>query len=260
MKITQIESIESHLIDLEILSQESNINDLGMILPKKDEINIQINNSNFEINQSISLLNSKNSSTGFVLWKICPLFIKFILEEIDIKDKFVLELGSGISGLSSILNQKCKKIILSDQYHLLKLMRKNILNNYNEFELNKRNSKSLELNSKTDKNIEICCVDWEEIDQGLYNFRELTDETPDYIIGCDIVYNDYLIPFLIESINKLSNSKTKIIIGLQLRLLENIESFIQQLLETKIFKVSVIEELNTVELNNGFIVYLIEKF
>jgi hypothetical protein len=272
----------------------SSAKDLGIISPTSQTLQIHLHNSSsttLTVTQSISSLNSESSSTGFVIWRICPIFMEFISSKVDLRGKFVFELGSGIGGLGPlIVGKECigGTFVASDQYRLTKLLKKNIMDNLDEVGLSERiKSETLELlesetkNKKSGKgkgktqdkngkrnniestNIEVCCFDWEEIDQGLYNLKQLNieKEYPDLIIGCDIVYNDYLIPFLVESIVKLSGPKTKVIIGLQLRLLDNIENFVEQLLKLEIFNVHVVNEFppEFQELENGFVVYYIER-
>lgn len=256
-----LDDVSSHIYNLYVDSASSENQDLG-IVSKKDHLEISISDEDYNFEQSIPNLNTSQSSTGFVLWRVSIPFVKWIQDRkpFDFKDSFVVELGAGVTGLlSSVIGVKSNHYIATDQYHLQKLLKKNIQSNVQLFE-----SSTMECSSKPKKRqiipkIDVCVYDWENIEQGLYDIKQLNPRAPDFIIGCDIVYNDYLVPYLVEAIDKLAGPDTKIIIALQLRLPENIEYFVEQLLQ-KGLKVYKYEETYLIdELQKGYVVYYITK-
>ncbi|CAM9013109.1 unnamed protein product [Wickerhamomyces anomalus] len=256
-----LDDVSTHIYDLYVDSAPSENQDLG-IVSKKDQLQISISDSDYQFEQSISNLNTSNSSTGFVLWRVSIPFVKWIQTKQlhDFKDKYVVELGAGVTGLlSSTIGLKTQHWIATDQYHLIKLLKKNISNNVPIFQ-----SSTIECDVKPKKKqivpkIDVCVYDWENIEQGLYEIKELNPKEPDFIIGCDIVYNDYLVPYLVDAIDKLAGPSTRVLIGLQLRLPENIEYFVEQLLKRGL-KVYKYEESSLIEdLQRGYVVYYITK-
>lgn len=267
---------------------DSGPKDLGMLSSKSTSLTLTINkDTEYTFEQSISNLNNTASSTGFVLWKISILFLDWILNNCtpyyDFTGKYVVELGAGVSGIfTSFIGRRSARYIATDQYHLLKLLKKNISESGMEFKSStidvkgsKGSSTSLGKGTKKSKRsthsahirtslptIEACCYDWENIEQGQFELKEINPDgtgKPDFIIGCDIVYNDYLVPHLINAIDSLSGPDTVCLIGLQLRLLENVELFVQTLLERGFEVYSHMESILTDELKDGFVIYHIKR-
>lgn len=257
-----LDDISTHIYDLYVDSAPSESQDLG-IVSKKNQLQVSLSDSDYNFEQSISNLNANASSTGFVLWKGSVPLVKWLQgsQLYDFKGKFVVELGAGVTGvLASTIGVKSKHWIATDQYHLMKLLKKNISNNVPLF-----HSSSIECEAgglkkrQVVSRIDACVYDWENVEQGLYDIRQIEAGEPDYIIGCDLVYNDYLVPFLVDAIDKLAGPNTKVLIGLQLRLPENIEFFVQELLKKglKVYKHK--ESCLIEELQHGFVVYKITK-
>ncbi|CCH46492.1 putative nicotinamide N-methyltransferase [Wickerhamomyces ciferrii] len=254
-----LEDVSSHIYELCVDSESGQ--DLG-IISKDPKLDITFQNSDYSIEQSISNLNNSSSSTGFVLWKITIPFIKWLQQRnvYDFHGKFVIEIGSGVTGLlASTIGPKTGHYISTDQYHLLKLLKKNIINNVPLFRSSTMECEGIPKRKHALPVLDVVTFDWEHIDQGLFEINQVQNGDPDFIIGCDVVYNDYLVPFLVDSIVRLMGDDTKVLMGLQLRLPENIEHFVTVVLEKglKIFKHD--EELLIDELKTGFVVYLITK-
>jgi len=256
-----LDDVSSHIYELYIDNASLENQDLG-IVSKKEQLKVSISNTDYHFEQSISNLNTNASSTGFVLWKISKPFVKWIQDKqlYDLQGKYIIEIGAGVTGLlSTSISLKSNHWIATDQYHLLKLLKKNISNNISLFESN-----TIECDSKPKKRqklpkIDVCSYDWENTEQGLYEIKQLNTNEPDFIIGCDVVYNDYLVPYLVDAIYQLATHHTTVIIGLQLRLPENIEYFVEETLKKglKVYKheSSCLNE----ELKTGFVIYNIRK-
>ncbi|KAH3672799.1 hypothetical protein WICMUC_004021 [Wickerhamomyces mucosus] len=263
------EDIASHIYDLHISSESRGSNDLG-ILKKTSNLKITINSdTEYDFEQSISNLNNSSSSTGFVLWRISVPFLDWILncKYYDFNKRYVVELGAGVSGLfAKFIGKRASHYIATDQYHLLKLLKKNISNNLSEFKSTtidieqtvlKKSKKQKKIHDLS--TIDVCCYDWENIGQGIEELNQLNPQKPDFIIGCDIVYNDYLVPHLVDALDALSDENTIILIGLQLRLLDNIELFVETLIQKDFRIYSHTESILTDELKLGFVIYFIQK-
>lgn len=114
---------------------------LGYIDRRANEIEITLPNAqiNFNIQQSLSELSSKGSTTGFLVWKTTQGLLDWILtfSEGPLYNAFshrneliVYELGSGIAGmLAATLGPRCRRYVATDQKHLLKLLKANFASN-----------------------------------------------------------------------------------------------------------------------------------
>lgn len=253
-----LEDVSSHIY--EIYSHPKS-QDLG-IRSRSQRISISLDDDHeFEFTQSLTSLNSKGSTTGYVLWKLSVPFIQWLLRSglYDFQGKNVIELGSGVTGLfACCLGPRCKHYIATDhQQSLLRLLQKNIESNLVDFD-----SSTLDLENKGRRlrgRVDVIEFDWEDLESASWNLEQITQEPLDYVIACDVVYNDYLIPFLVDAIDRVSGPQTVILIGLQLRLPENIEQFVRELLERG-FKVwRHLENCLTQELCEGFVMYQVRK-
>lgn len=248
----------SHIYELHSTAPSS---DLG-ILQRTPTLSLTINDTDYKFTQSISSLNKDGSTTGFAMWKISIPFVKWLIKSplYDLRGKYIMELGAGVTGLfSCILGKVCDKYVATDQSHLLKLLKSNIVDNVRDVE-----SSTIDGIVKQRKvikgKIDVVEFDWEEPDQGWYNLKEVCgDEKPDFVIGCDIVYNDYLVEHLVESLERVVGESTIVLIGLQVRLPENMELFVETLLQHN-FKVFLhTPEVLTDELSSGYAIYYITR-
>jgi predicted nicotinamide N-methyase len=251
------EDISSHIHEL---YSHPKSQDLG-IQSRSSCVNVAIGSEDYQFKQSLTSLNSKGSTTGYVLWKVSVPFLKWILEcpLYDFRDKVVMELGSGVTGLfASLLTHKSKHFIASDHQHaLLKLLKENIQSNLVDAE---SSTVHISHNARRNKGrVDVIEYDWEDLDNGQWSLKQVHEGTLDFIIGCDIVYNDYLIPHLVNALVQLCGSDTVIIIGLQLRLPENIEQFVEELLSRGFRVWRHLGECLGDELTEGFVVYYIRR-
>ncbi|KAF8477177.1 hypothetical protein BDZ91DRAFT_14884 [Kalaharituber pfeilii] len=119
---------------------------LGFIDRKSTILSVTVNDREFKINQSPTLLGSQRErgTTGAVLWSITPPLATFLtsltsplaIHGIISPQSTILELGTGVSSIIGLslaiaapLNTRPARIILSDQEYVLKLARKNIEEN-----------------------------------------------------------------------------------------------------------------------------------
>ncbi|CAH6718449.1 hypothetical protein CLIB1444_01S06964 [[Candida] jaroonii] len=262
--LDQIIDASDHVFELYTEKTEEN-QDLGYVNRTKDHIVIRLPLSEVELNikQSLSQLSSKNetSSTGFVCWRASQALVDWILSPGSLFHKYfigrklsVVELGTGVGGVcASVLGPLIKQYICTDQKHILKLLKENIINNVEAFD-----SKTIECDKTGDSRIEVVEFDWEEIDYGLYNYHELTDSKPDLIIACDTIYNEYLIPYFLNALEAFLTEANGALIGIQLRDDYTLERFVAQAIER--FKLFVIpDEFLSENLKIGFVVYYIVK-
>lgn len=276
---------------------------LGYI-SKEDEIKIVINDEyELKIDQSSSSFNDSgkrstsqnHGTTGYVTWGASVLFTKWLMSEKsiirlnDLTDCSIVELGTGISGvIGSVIGQFCQRYIMTDQKHILKLLKQNIVNNVNnsfttstiESELLKDksskkntskfgNNKKKTLKKSKDKTgyvlpssnqIEVIDYDWEDSELTYNNVLELNDnEYPDLIFASDTIYNDFLLPFFIQAIDLISDEHTLTFAVIQTREQTVIESFLEILLSKNFDCWFVPDEFLTKELTEGYTVYILKK-
>lgn len=233
--IPDLDELDTHLCELELLKVSQHLG----VYQKTDVVELEICGTQFTIQQSVSQLNSDASSTGFMVWDLSLVFSEWLMRYG--LSGLVIELGCGISGINSCLlanSPKIDKVVSTDQFHILKLLRKNIESNYQ---------------GNCRHKIETCCFDWEDIEQGEFNLSQVVrnGQKPNFIIGCDVVYNDYLVRPLVSTLVRLSDDTTVILIAIQIRLIDNLELFLTELLDH--FDVSY------ESLGNGYVVYILRR-
>ncbi|APA05502.1 hypothetical protein sscle_01g002720 [Sclerotinia sclerotiorum 1980 UF-70] len=205
-----------------LFSQTIPSQNLGFVDSKATEIDLIINGRDLTIYQSPTILSSNRDggTTGAVIWKITPLFSKWISSpsnpliqhEVITPESVVLELGCGISGLIALtLSPLIQTYILTDQPYILKLLSQNLTSNSSP-QSNTTNSKSKTRKSKnspsasastsqppsTNKIIPLT-LDWEtDIVSSSLTCSETTTSF-DTIIACDCIYNDALIPPFVQT-------------------------------------------------------------
>ncbi|TID20501.1 hypothetical protein E6O75_ATG05265 [Venturia nashicola] len=185
---------------------------LGFIDSKSTILNLTVAGRDLNIAQSPGLLSSDRNqgTTGAVVWKITPLFADWICGHANILARcgvlpsgtsHVLELGSGISGIISlVLAPRVKMYLATDQEYLLKYLRQNITDNTNSQPTSKSRKKKAESKAHTpSSNIIVRALDWETDDvHDLYHEIGFQGtESIDLIISCDCIYNEALVePFV----------------------------------------------------------------
>ncbi|KAF5874352.1 putative diaminohydroxyphosphoribosylamino-pyrimidine deaminase protein [Botrytis fragariae] len=205
-----------------LFSQTIPSQNLGFVDSKATEIDFTINGRDLTIYQSPTILSSNRDggTTGAVIWKITPLFAKWISSptnpllqhQIITPDSVVLELGCGISGLIALtLSPLLQTYILTDQPYVLKFLSQNLSSNSSTSSTT-TNSKSKSRKSKppsstststtqqpsTNKIIPLT-LDWEtDVVSPSLTCSETTTSF-DTIIACDCIYNDALIPPFVQT-------------------------------------------------------------
>ncbi|KAF7900552.1 uncharacterized protein EAF01_007854 [Botrytis porri] len=205
-----------------LFSQTIPSQNLGFVDSKATEIDLTINGKDLTIYQSPTILSSNRDggTTGAVIWKITPLFAKWISSptnpllqhQIISPDSVVLELGCGISGLIGLtLSPLLQTYILTDQPYVLKFLSQNLSSNSSTLSTT-TNSKSKSRKSKNPSSTSTSTtqqtsphkiipltLDWEtDVVSPSLTCSETTTSF-DAIIACDCIYNDALIPPFVQT-------------------------------------------------------------
>ncbi|KAI5951310.1 RKM5 [Candida jiufengensis] len=256
------DNIDDHIFEL--YSENTPPNNLGFIDKSRNNLLVTLPQSQMDlnINQSISQLSSKtskNSTTGFICWQVSVLFADWLLSKgcpfrLN-KELVVLELGSGIGGVcASSLSSKVGNFIATDQKHILKLLKENITSNC-EFR-----SSTIEVSNKSSTIIDVIEFDWEELEQGMYNYGKVSDTLPNLVIACDTIYNEYLITPFINTLKTLLVGDAIALVAVQLRDAITLENFVTTLVNDQELKAfNVPKQCLSDELSVGFQVYCIKK-
>lgn len=265
----QHNNIEDHIFEL--YSERQLQNNLGYVDRTANEITVTLPKNKIDLNitQSLTqLANQKSnaSSTGFICWQSSIFFIDWLISPecpFQLSKTFtILELGSGSAGIcASVLLSKVQHFIATDQKHVLKLLRQNIENNVSNFTSQSSFKTS---GGNPHKLIDVVEFDWENIEMGKFNIQSLNmqKEHPDIIIACDTIYNEYLIPHFVQSLNALmaGNQQTVALVAIQLRDLITFEVFVTEVVQSgKLLLYNVPDHFLSDDLKNGYVVYCILK-
>ncbi|KAL6452604.1 RKM5 Ribosomal lysine N-methyltransferase 5 [Candida maltosa Xu316] len=256
--IRQLELVDEDSIDdhvFELYSERQLQNNLGYFDRSKNTISITLPHSQIDltITQSLTQLSnqsSNSSSTGFICWQSSIFFTDWLLSSSNCPIKLnpeltVLELGSGVAGIvPTILSSKSKHVIATDQKHILKLLKSNIEENT-----------YASMTTTTKSRIDVIEFDWEDVDSGIIGV-----ETPDVVIACDTIYNEYLIPYFINSLRNLLGDQSIAFVCVQLRDSITMEKFVTDVVNDEMLILyTVPSSLLNEELRNGYVVYCIVK-
>lgn len=283
-RIVSEEDINEHIFELYTECSPPSSSDLGFEDRTQNEIEVYLEKSDITltVRQSPSELSSKtrDSSTGFVCWKTALLMTDWIHNHSQCplnaifrhgRDLELLELGSGIGGVSAaVLGPLVRRYVCSDQKHVLKLMKENILMNTPSskfdsitlFDLSLENRKRTfgprTYRHKRRAVIECIEYDWEFNDFGLDNYRTVTEKgRPDLILSFDTIYNTYLISPFVSTLKSLLRSDNGAVIGIQLRDESVVSDFIGQVLDSNLNLFSFPQSMLSEELKRGYVVYYI---
>ncbi|GER32741.1 S-adenosylmethionine-dependent methyltransferase domain-containing protein [Striga asiatica] len=157
--------------------------------------------------RSLSILQSPSSLitpgvTGAVMWDSGIVLGKFLehsveLGAVSLQGKKVVELGSGCGLVGCIAALLGAQVVLTDLPDRLKLLRKNIQSNlYGDV----RGSASVE-----------------ELTWGDDLDTDLTDPSPDFVFGSDVVYSEGAVVDLVHTLTRLCGKQTTVILAGELR-------------------------------------------
>lgn len=178
-----------------------------MVDARSSELEISVNDREFAIKQSPSVLqsNREGGTTGAALWRACLLFAEWLgisqnaLFKLNVLNSgsTVLELGSGISGLVPLtVGPRVKRMVATDQQYALKLLQENITTNL----LPSKNKKQRPIN-----NIDILPLDWESSDTP--SFLRTHGLGVDAIFVCDCIFNYALIQPLVQTCTEMCKAR-----------------------------------------------------
>lgn len=264
LEIINLENLDEHVYELFVQRANSQTsNGLGLVARKNGTIEVTVGDKDVNITQDLSQLNSskQSSSTGFVAWKVSPIFFEWLqastckLNGLISLDSVIVELGTGISGIGPIvLGDKVNRYIATDQEHLLKLLKHNIDENMVSTRYFGKNS------IKLHPVIDITEFDW-EYPQTIENFEGKISNIGEngIVIACDTIYNDYLIPHFVNAVNSVLNcmgSGSILLVAQQLRCEEILESALNALILSGLTCYSIPDGLLSEKLIDGFSVHL----
>ncbi|RLV96092.1 Ribosomal lysine N-methyltransferase 5 [Spathaspora sp. JA1] len=274
--VSRFDEIERNYIDdhiFELYCEGTPPANLGYVDRSSNIIDISLPQSEIDlkIKQSLTELSSTkktSSTTGFLCWKSSVLLCDWLLTSDNVlmklfsKSSNVIELGAGVAGIcTSILAKKVHRYTATDQKHILKLLKENIESNITTSYVSTTLNNSAPV--KRDITLPIVNViefDWEEIEQGMFNYQDVTGNShPDIILACDTIYNEYLIPHFINTVKRLLKPDCSLaIVALQLRDSITIESFVRYVIITAGLRMYMIPaHLLSEELKSGYVIYIL---
>ncbi|KAK6533884.1 hypothetical protein TWF281_005231 [Arthrobotrys megalospora] len=230
--------------------------DLGFVNRTESTVSVSINSQDLTIHQSPSLLTSTREAgtTGAVLWKVTPLLASWLTHPCNTVSKRILnpgytvvELGAGTSGVLAVsFAPYVGAYYATDQEYCLKLLRKNILENYKEVaekssrskekSSNKRSKRGAGTSSPNTGNATVLPLDWQLTE--VSSIPELKAKQVDVVIAADCIYNESLVEPLVDTMVDLSNlgrsetdetddNVTLIIVAQELRSPDVLEAFMK---------------------------------
>ncbi|KAJ7975489.1 Protein N-lysine methyltransferase [Quillaja saponaria] len=168
---------------------------------------------------SLSIIQSPSSLstpgvTGAVMWDSGVILGKFLEHSVDsgmlvLQGKKVVELGSGCGLVGCIAALLGGQVILTDLPDRLRLLRKNV-------EANMRHS-DVQGSTKVT-----------ELTWGDDPDPEIIEPAPDYVLGSDVIYSEGAVVDLLATLEKLSGSKTTILLAGELRNDAILEYFLER--------------------------------
>ncbi|KAI5949979.1 RKM5 [Candida theae] len=257
------DNLDEHIFEL--YSESSPPDNLGFVNKRSDEIAITIPDCNIDltVRQSISQLSSKhtNSTTGYICWNTSVHMVDWLFSPTCpfklFKSQVLLELGTGVGGIcASTLSKQVGHYIATDQKHILKLLKENIITNVSSFQ-----SSTLPSSSENSKvKIDVIEFDWEETEVGCFNLAMLETRQVDVVLACDTIYNEYLVGPFINALQSLLHGDSCALVAIQLRDSITMERFVSELvhadgLRTYVVPLTLLNE----GLRRGFHIYYVSK-
>lgn len=267
-----LEEIYEHVYDIHVDHKPREYQHLGYVDKSTDKLHLSLPTSGDEltITQSRSSLSGQEAlSTGFVCWQSvsfladwilgdqrCP-FYKYFKGEPKLN---VLELGTGVSAvLATLLGPRSRHYVATDQKHILKLMKKNFVDNVALSKFSSSTIEWLQIEDTGDwPKVDIVECDWEAPHHGIDRCRDLMGQDfPDFIIATDTVYNEYLVPFFVQVLSTMMGPHTGALVVVQLRDEAITAKFVEEVATQKMKLFTIKDELLSEDLIKGFGVYYI---
>ncbi|KAH7383678.1 hypothetical protein BKA64DRAFT_712552 [Cadophora sp. MPI-SDFR-AT-0126] len=268
-----------------LFSQSIPSQNLGFVDSKATLLELTIGDRDLTINQSPTILSSNRGggTTGAVVWKITPLFARWItstsflfkLGILDSKSN-VLELGCGISGIIGLsLGPLIDSYVLTDQDYVMKLLNQNLTQNRQGTSTASKGRKSsskpkrgsASTNSlQTVSNITARPLDWEtdEVTPSLTGSD--SNKSFDVVIACDCIYNDALIRPLVQTCvdacklrvtDDPAKSPTVCIVAQQLRSSEVFEGWLKEFHKAfQVWRLPDKDLIDGLKSDSGFVVHI----
>lgn len=264
------DDVYEHVVCIHLSHPQPPRQNLGFVNKSKDVISIELPKSQIDltITQSLSSLGSatESSTTGFVCWQVCSHFADWLLADEKcpyrklVPGSAILELGTGVGAiLPSTIGPTASKFVASDQKHILKLMKRNFAENVvsNRFTSSTLDGANRDSGSSQ---IEFIELDWEHLELGKSRLSEISASTsPDFILSCDTVYNENLVPLLVDALSLFMGQNTIALVALQLREEYVTTAFLEEVIRARLEVRPVPDYMLSNELIGGFMVYHITK-
>ena len=231
-----------------MFSQEIPSNNLGIVDPKADTLELEVGGHGYSLRQSTGLLNSSRTegTTGAVLWKITPLLATWLastpslLAHVLHKDAVVVELGCGLTGLLGlVLSRMVQCYVLTDLDYVLKHLRENLVANTTASQTNKKDMRRRSGTKTVTRGnvLKTLTLDWENDSARRLEAVLPEGRSIDLVILCDCVYNEYLVSPLVQTCTDLCQlrstpeKETVVLIAQQLRSNIVMEEFLESLMK-----------------------------
>jgi predicted nicotinamide N-methyase len=264
------DDVDDHVFELYTDRMPDSNQNLGYIDRSSNEISIDFSDGReLMITQSMHALGStkETSSTGFICWKSSVYFVNWILLvncPITVNSSIVLEFGAGVGGiLATVLAPLTSHYIATDQKHILKLLKHNVVENIGPTNMTSTTvdvqGSKLHKKLQESRSIDVIEFDWEYLRFSQDNYSQLMDSTmPDLIVACDTIYNEYLVPFFVEALKAMLLPTSGAIVVAQLRNPDVIQYFVEQALHNDLKLFYIPESALSSELARGYVVYYIK--
>lgn len=182
---------------------------LGFVDCKLADLDVEVGSKTFSITQSPGLLNSNRvtGTTGAVLWRITPYLASWFTSPDNVlrqhrllnSDSTIVEVGCGTSGLIGLtLAPEVGKYVLTDQAYVSKLVQANL--QANRSAVSSRQNLRQKGVAASSEGAVFSTLDWEtDSVQSLTQILGSRYHKIDFLIACDCIYNEHLIPPFMET-------------------------------------------------------------
>ncbi|XP_078096098.1 protein-lysine N-methyltransferase EEF2KMT isoform X6 [Mustelus asterias] len=171
-----------------------------------------LSGENIRLGENVAIISE--GTTGLVTWEAAQFFAEWAMENSEVFNCSILELGSGIGLVGITICKTCtpKQYIFSDCHpNVLQQLRTNILSNGLLLDSDTWNAKDCEVEVKnkyvSEENqgpeITVIGLDWSEVTQ------EQVELQPDIIIATDVIYDPEVVLCLVSVLEKflISNER-----------------------------------------------------